>query len=117
MEQAQIVFDLFLPADQHSAKPVHPTVCALYYPSSRLEADLPFEGLCFFLSRSNMQSIAKYLPQFPNLVVVIPVLATLAYPFSKERSCWLSQFFFFALSQRDAMNVSHRKFPLSCENG
>ena len=74
MEQGQIVFDLFLPADQHSAKPVHPTVCALDYPSSRLEADLPFEGLCFFLSRSNMQSIAKYLPQFPNLVVVIPFI-------------------------------------------
>lgn len=44
MEQAQIVFDLFLPADQHSAKPVHPTVCALYYPSSRLEADLPLRA-------------------------------------------------------------------------
>ena len=74
MEQSQIVFNLFVPADEYSAKAIHPTVRALHYPAPCLEADLPLEGLCLFLSRSNMQGMAKCFSSFPNLVVVIPFI-------------------------------------------
>ncbi len=61
MEQAQIVLDLFVPADEQAAKTVHPTVCPFHDPTPGLEANLVFERLCFYIPGSNMQRVAKFL--------------------------------------------------------
>lgn len=74
MEQSQIVLNLFVPADKYSAKAIHPTVRALHHPTSGLVANMAFEGLRLFLSRTNMQGVAKFLAQFPDFVVVIPFI-------------------------------------------
>ncbi len=74
MEQSQIVLNLFVPADKYSAKAIHPTVRALHRPTAGLVANMAFEGLRLFLSRSNMQGVAKFLAQFPDFVVVIPFI-------------------------------------------
>jgi hypothetical protein len=71
MEQAQIVLDLFLPADQYTSKAMHPTVRALDYPTPSLVADLTFESLRLFISGPNMQGRAKFFPQFPDFVIVV----------------------------------------------
>ena len=74
MEQAQIVLDLFVPADQHATKAVHPTVRPFHHPTPSFESDLPFERLCFLISGSNMQGIAKFLPQLPYFVIVVAII-------------------------------------------
>lgn len=71
MEEGEIVLDLFVPADQHTAKAIHPTMRALDHPTPSLVADLAFERLRLFISRSNMQSIPKFLAQFPDFVIVV----------------------------------------------
>jgi hypothetical protein len=74
MELRQIVLNLFVPADEYSAKAIHPTVRALDYPTPGFVANVAFEGLGLFLSRPNMQSIAKFFAQFPDFIIVIPFI-------------------------------------------
>src|SRR5690349_12827046 len=64
MKQAQVVLSLFLPADQQTAKTIHPTMSPLNDPTSSFVTDLAFDGLSFFIPRSNMQCVAKLLAQF-----------------------------------------------------
>src|SRR5438552_17620344 len=66
MEHGQIVLDLFVPADQDTAKAVHPTVSAFDHPASGLEADLSFERLRLFTSGSNVQRVPEGLAQLSH---------------------------------------------------
>ncbi len=71
MEEAQIVLDLFLPSNQYTTKTVHPTMRPLDHPTPGFEANVPFDLLRFFIPGSNMQGVAKFLSQFPYLVLVV----------------------------------------------
>ncbi len=63
MEQAQVVLNFFIPADQHGTKAIHPTVCALDDLPPSLVADVVFKGLRLFTPGSNMK---VYPNAFPN---------------------------------------------------
>ena len=71
MEHGQIVLDLFVPADQDTAKAVHPTVRAFDQRASGLEADVSFERLRLFTSGSNVQRIPEGLAQLSHFVVIV----------------------------------------------
>jgi hypothetical protein len=48
MQERQIVTHFLVPADQHAAETVHPTMRALYYPSPRFVPCLLFDGVSLF---------------------------------------------------------------------
>src|SRR5438093_9298987 len=74
MEHGQIVLDLFVPADQDTAKAVHPTVSPFDHPAPGLVADLSFERLCLFTSGSDVQRVAEDLAQFSNFIVIVALV-------------------------------------------
>jgi hypothetical protein len=70
----QIKRHAFLPAGQNPAKPLHPTVGALYDLKPRLEAGFPLEGLRFFTTCPAVRPISERLRQLANFLSVVTLV-------------------------------------------
>src|SRR5215831_18859725 len=76
MEKRQVVVNLFVPANQDTAKAIHPAVGAFYDPPSRFETCLPFEPLRFFPARAEVSREAKLPQRSPHLRIVVTLVQT-----------------------------------------
>src|SRR6266852_5528941 len=76
MKHRQIVFRFLAPADENSAKTVHPTMRTFHDPSARFFKNLALEFLRLFSARANMSSKAKLLNYLAHLIVVVPFVQT-----------------------------------------
>src|SRR5260370_12536274 len=72
MKHRQIVFRFLAPADENSAKTVHPTMRSFHDPSTRFFKNLALEFLCLFSACANMTCKAKLLNYLAHLIVVLP---------------------------------------------
>ncbi len=71
MEKCQVVFRLLVPADQQSAKPIQPGMCAFDHPPAGFEARFPFDGFGFFPAWPNMGREAELLEDGTYLFVIV----------------------------------------------
>src|SRR5215471_10644612 len=76
MEKGEIILRLFVPADQESAKAVHPRVCSFYYPKVGFEDSFPFDRPVFFPTGANVSGKVEVVEDGTHLVVVIAFVQT-----------------------------------------
>ncbi|KFX10772.1 hypothetical protein JV35_21165 [Pectobacterium betavasculorum] len=60
MQNRLVVFDLFLPTDQHSTKAIQPAMCSLHHPTARFKALTPYD-LRLLFPRPDMRFITTVL--------------------------------------------------------
>jgi hypothetical protein len=76
MQKGEIIVRRLVPANQHSAKAIHPTMRPFHYPPPRPGTRMTFEGLGFFPPRSDVGGKAKLLERVAHLRVVVPLVQT-----------------------------------------
>lgn len=103
MQQSDIIFSFLFPTNQNSAEAIHPTMGALYHPSSGLETGFLFNGLSFFTARANMGGKTKLCQYLPHLIEVKTFIHT--------HSLWFFRANFRALNG-DAFNSSSHQFHI-----
>src|SRR5258706_7635374 len=74
MEKGQIVFRLFVPTNQQTAKAIHPRMTPFHHPAPGLEASFSLDRLGFFSSWTNMGRKAELTQDVAYLVVVIALV-------------------------------------------
>jgi hypothetical protein len=95
MKQRQIIFRFLFPTYQYAAKAIHPAMGSLYNPATSFETSLVLNRLCFFATRTNMSSIAKFFHQVSYLSGIITFIKThtLFFPFRRLRSFHWNTFY------------------------
>jgi hypothetical protein len=85
MQERQIVTHFLVPAGQHMAETVHPTMRALYDPSPRFVPRLLFDSVGLFTSRAEVGGKPKLGPPVAHLIEVIAFVQTQALRLLRRR--------------------------------
>src|SRR3954452_10161850 len=83
MQQAEVVLDLLLPADQDPAEPVHPAMGPLHDPTASLVSRLTLQCLGLLATRPYMRREPELADQLPRVVVVVALVQ--AHPLGARR--------------------------------
>jgi hypothetical protein len=76
VKEGEIGFPFLVPANQHPAKTIHPTMRALHHPPPRPGARMAFERLGLFPPCPDMGSETKLSERVPDLGLIIPFVQT-----------------------------------------
>src|SRR6266699_2179342 len=74
MQKRQVVLWLLVPADQQTAKAVHPRMCPFHHPPTRLETRFPLDRLRLFPARAHMSRKAELLQNRIHLIIIIALV-------------------------------------------
>ena len=76
MKESEVIGGFFLPSDEESPKPIHPTVRPFNHPAARLEIRLLLDRLSFFPPSPNMSRESELLQQLSHFAIVIAFIQT-----------------------------------------
>src|SRR5262249_1169595 len=76
MKHGDVVLRFLTPADEDSAKPIHPTMRPLDHPTPCLEPGLPFNLLRLFAPRLDVRREAELLHDLTHLIIVVSFIHT-----------------------------------------
>src|SRR4030066_345334 len=71
MQKSDIVFRLFIPANENPSKAVQPTMGPFHHPATGLFASFLFKFLSLLSTRTNMRGKAKRFQNVSNLLIII----------------------------------------------
>jgi len=76
MQKSDVVFRLFIPANEDPSKTVQPTMRPFHHPASGLFAGFVFDFLGLLSTGTNMFSKTKLFQDVPNLLIIIALVQT-----------------------------------------
>lgn len=71
MEEGEVVYGFFLPADEHATKAVHPTVGAFHHPASGPEPRFALERHRFLAPGADVGGEAEFGHEVADFLIII----------------------------------------------
>jgi len=71
MKHTEIINRFLFPPRKNAAEAIHPTVCSLHHPATRLETGSPLECLRFIAARFDVSRVAECIDQVPHRIIIV----------------------------------------------
>jgi hypothetical protein len=71
MQKREVVLRLLVPANEQTAKAVHPGMCPLHHPTPRFEPRFPLDCFGLFPARTHMRRKAEFFQRCIDLIIVV----------------------------------------------